>query len=70
VRGSIVESEDLYAILKLERAGDVVRCLRKQGIAVFIGKGGEPWTTIELINQAGGLKAANADETYPADAFR
>lgn len=62
----ILTFEHLRAITKLERAGDVTRCLRNQGIAVFYGKGGEPWTTLDLINHAGGIalgKSAN-DEPY------
>jgi hypothetical protein len=51
------------------RVGEVTRCLRRQGIAFFLGKGGEPWTTTDLINAAAGLtaqSAANA-EMYPTD---
>lgn len=68
MRGSIVEASDLYAVLGYTHAGEVVRCLKKQGVKVFLGKGGEPWTTIELINQAGGLRApASNDEQLTAD---
>jgi len=55
MRGSIVEVEDLQAILGYEHWGEVARALRKQGVHVFLGKSGRPWTTVELINQAGGL---------------
>jgi hypothetical protein len=58
--------EDLCSVTGLTRPGDVVRCLQKQDIAVFYGKGGKPWTTIDLINKAGGLVRAEAanDEPY------
>lgn len=62
---------ELQQILGYERQGDVERCLREQGIRYFRGKGGAPWTTIDLINMAGGLKAANQpDEPYSAEAFK
>ena len=64
--------EDLRTATGLTRAGDVMRCLRSQGIAVFYGKGGEPWTTLDLINTAGGLVRGDAanDEPYSTEGFR
>jgi len=56
-------TEDLKALYRYERAGDIERCLRKQGIHYFDGKDG-PWTTRELVNAAGGIKAAANDEGY------
>lgn len=60
---SIVNTVDLKAILGYTRAADIERCLRDQGITVFWSRLG-PWTTIELINQAGGLKPANNDDEH------
>ena len=60
---------DFGALSKLtgwHRPGDIVRNLRRQGIHVFEGKDG-PWTTLELVNAAGGLKPSNDDE--PEEAF-
>ncbi len=56
-------TDDLKELTGYDRSGDVERCLTKQGVRFFIGKGG-PWTTRELINAAGGLKADKNDETY------
>lgn len=69
MRGSIVETEDLCAITGYERPADAARCLRSQGIQVFDGRRG-PWTTVGLIEAAGGVKAANsADPLKPEDVF-
>lgn len=68
MRGSVLETADLLAITGYARAGDAARCLRAQGIRVFDGKDG-PWTTLELINAAGGLQApvAQSDTYRPED---
>lgn len=71
MRGSLVETEDLLAITGCKHAGDAARKLREQGIKVFDGRKGRPWTTIELINAAGGLlqqpAAANSPPLSPDD---
>lgn len=64
----VLSTADLRAITSYERDADVRRCLESQGIRCFWGKDGV-WTTIDLINAAGGLQAAQAETTYPADAF-
>ena len=65
MRGSIIETADLLAITGYQKPGDAARCLRTQGIRVFDGKLG-PWTTLEIINAAGGVKhsASNDDDGY------
>jgi hypothetical protein len=63
VLNGFLSIDDLKALTKYERAADIERCLTKQGIRFFAGKDG-PWTTRELINAAGGLKAAANEETY------
>jgi hypothetical protein len=47
----------------------MARRLREQGIKLFEGKDG-PWTTLELVNAAGGIvptPAANGDAYRPED---
>jgi hypothetical protein len=61
----VLEFEDLQRVTGYTRRSDVERALRSQGIRIFIGRHG-PWTTLDLINQAGGLKPVDA-ETYDAD---
>lgn len=56
--------DDLQRITQYQRRSDVERCLRGQGIPLFYGRRGL-WTTVELINQAGGL-AAGPREGYDA----
>jgi hypothetical protein len=66
--GSVVQLEDLQAITGYQRAADVERCLRDQGIRYFRGRNGVLWTTLGLIEAAGGLSPANTNQTgYPAD---
>lgn len=69
MRGSIVECEDICAITGYERPADAARCLREQGIKVFEGRNGRPWTTIGLIEAAGGLLPSGQyiDKYDPAD---
>lgn len=59
---AVLSCEDLKAITGYQRPADVARCLRDQGVRVFNGRTG-PWTTVDLINQAGGLepRADNED---------
>jgi hypothetical protein len=59
--------EELRRTTGYTRVSDVERCLRQQNIRFFWGKDG-PWTTIDLVNAAGGLAPpANDGETYGAD---
>ncbi|MDR5887518.1 DUF4224 domain-containing protein [Vreelandella janggokensis] len=62
---TVLSCEDLKQITGYQRPGDVARCLRDQGVQVFQGRLG-PWTTIELINQAGGLTPASSNDTLEA----
>ena len=57
--------EDLQRITGYARRSDVERTLIDQGVRLFRGRLG-PWTTINLINQAGGLWPATA-ERYEAE---
>lgn len=56
---------DLQRITGYQRRSDVERSLIDQGVRLFRGRTG-PWTTLDLINQAAGLKPAAA-ERYDAD---
>lgn len=56
---------DLQRITGYQRRSDVERSLIDQGVRLFRGRTG-PWTTLDLINQAAGMKPATA-ERYDAD---
>ncbi|MHA6572729.1 MULTISPECIES: hypothetical protein [Pseudomonas] len=56
---------DLQRITGYQRRSDVERTLIDQGVRLFRGRTG-PWTTLDLINQAAGMKPAAA-ERYDAD---
>ena len=56
----LIDTMQLSTITGYERCADITRCLRDQGIAFFHGKNG-PWTTLDLINAAGGLKSTGVD---------
>ncbi|GHC19194.1 DUF4224 domain-containing protein [Aidingimonas halophila] len=63
---NVLSCDELRAITGYQRAADIERCLVEQGVTVFRGRLG-PWTTIDLINQAGGLKPhAQNDDSYDA----
>ncbi|AMA40351.1 TPA: DUF4224 domain-containing protein [Pseudomonas aeruginosa] len=58
---TILTFEDLQQLTGYTKRSGVERALRKQGIRWFWGRHG-PWTTIEMVNQAGGQAAD--DEQY------
>lgn len=60
--GPLLQTTVLKRITGYERSGDVERCLKEQGITIFYGKNG-PWTTLDLINAAGGLVQGRLLET-------
>ncbi|MBA1259193.1 hypothetical protein [Pseudomonas oryzihabitans] len=61
----ILTFQDLQSITGYNRRADVERILLDQGVRIFRGRTG-PWTTLELINQAGGVKSAS-QERYDVD---
>ena len=64
---AVLSCEDLRAITGYKRPSEIERCLVEQGVKVFRGRLG-PWTTLDLINQAGGLRTkADNDDHYPPD---
>ncbi len=58
---SVLTFEDLKRITGYARRADVERTLHEQGIRIFRGRSG-PWTTVDLINQAGGLRPVAAQK--------
>ena len=64
--GSLLQTSDLLALTGYQKAGDAARCLRRQGITVFEGKDG-PWTTLQLVNAAGGLREFGGVGAYKPD---
>lgn len=56
---------DLQRITGYSRRSDVEKALIEQGIRFFRGRLG-PWTTLEMINRAGGVKPA-IQELYSVD---
>jgi hypothetical protein len=65
----ILETEDLLRITQLTKPADVERVLTQQGIKVFRGRKGCIWTTLDLINKAGGIRSPGetADAYDPED---
>ena len=66
---TVLPFADLAAAYGYSRAADVRRCLTRDRIRYFEGKDG-PWTTLDLVNAAGGLRAggaANDLEPYDPD---
>ena len=61
-----IDYEELKELTGYQRRGDVERCLKDQGIRFFIGRAGV-WTTVDLVNAAGGLQAPAKSEAYSAD---
>ncbi|UXA39112.1 DUF4224 domain-containing protein [Pseudomonas juntendi] len=61
----VLSFEDLQRITGYQRRSDVEKTLVQQGIRMFRGKSG-PWTTIDLINRAGGVEPGQP-ERYDAD---
>jgi hypothetical protein len=57
----VLTFKDLQQLTGYSRRSDVEKTLHEQGIRLFRGRTG-PWTTVELINQAGGLKVGNQEQ--------
>jgi len=60
----ILTVEQLADATGYERWGDISRSLQQHGIHYFIGKGGRPWTTVDLVNAAGGLNPSQQNTEY------
>lgn len=62
-----MSTTELKEVTGYKRTRDLERCLTAAGVRWFCGKDG-PWTTIDLINAAGGLQPAENDaSSYPPD---
>jgi len=69
VMSNIVNFEELKGITGYKNAGDIEKCLRRQGIAAFYGIGKRVlWTTTDLINAAGGL-TQDPKQSEPANKY-
>ncbi|WP_246745669.1 DUF4224 domain-containing protein [Pseudomonas sp. PNP] len=62
--GTVLTFQDLQRLTGYTRRSGVEGALRKQGIRWFWGRSG-PWTTIDLVNQAGGRSSAT--EKYDSE---
>lgn len=60
----VLSFQDLQRITGYQRRADVERTLIQQGIRLFRGRTG-PWTTIDLINRAGGIEQAGTEQYEP-----
>ena len=58
----LIDSEQLQKATGYERIGDLEKCLKKNGVRVLYGKNGQPFTTIDAINAALGLKTGDERE--------
>lgn len=69
IHDAILTADELLSATGFDRDGDLKRLFDQQGIRWFPGKGGRPWTTIALINKAGGLYpgVGSAATTQPYD---
>lgn len=56
-----LRAEELLEITGYDRVGDLCKSFDAQGIRYHRGKGGKPWTTLDLINAAAGLVPANGE---------
>jgi hypothetical protein len=66
---ALLDFATLRAVTGYERQADVERCLTKAGIRFFFARSGV-WTTLDLVNAAGGIKPASNSDTYqPSDLF-
>lgn len=60
-----LEFAELLRITGYTRRADVECALRGEEIRIFLGRKG-PWTTVDLVNQSGGLRAIEQDK-YDAE---
>jgi len=58
----LTDFEQLQKVIGYERLGDLEKCLKKNGVRVLYGKNGQPFTTLDAINAALGLKAKGERE--------
>ena len=70
MNSSVLDFATLKAVTNCQRQGDVERYLKKSGIRYFFSREGV-WTTIDLVNAAGGIQAGTpaAAPYLPSDVF-
>jgi hypothetical protein len=66
----VLTCEHLLALTGYERVGDLKRALDTQHIRYFLGRDGAVWTTIDLVNAAGGMVRGAAAEPLDPELFR
>lgn len=67
----VLTCDDLRRATGYDRVGDLRRALDQAGIRYFLGRGGAVWTTIDLVNAAGGLAHGLAqNEPFDPDGFK
>lgn len=67
VSQGVLSTEELKGVTGYERVGDLRRALESERIPYFLGKGGAPWTTIDLVNAAKGLKRDALPQPFGAE---
>lgn len=68
----LLSCEDLLFATGFERVGEMRRALDQAGIRYFLGRAGRPWTTMDLVNAAGGLVPTSGQgdgKLRPEDVF-
>jgi hypothetical protein len=61
VNQNILTTDDLREATGYQRAGDIERCLKKNSIHFFHSRAGV-WTTVALMNAAGGIVGDQLEE--------
>lgn len=64
---NIVQFEDLQKATKLKDCGRIEKKLKADGIRFFYGKKGVIYTTLDLINAAGGLSKVELNKEKSED---
>lgn len=66
--GALVKQKELLEVTGYKNGGKPLEdVLSEQGIRFFYGKGGQIWTTTDLINAAGGLAQVQSDNLKAED---
>lgn len=63
---SLLDFAALQTVLGCARRADVERYLNRAGIRYFPSRDGV-WTTLDLVNAAGGLTRENTNQPYSSD---
>lgn len=63
---AVLDFQALRTITGYQTQPAVERCLKSQGIRYFYARTGV-WTTLDLVNAAGGLSPAASNDSYSPD---